>query len=281
MLNKKDDLPYFPFYIGDWRKATDVQALPRDVRSVWFDMLCYMWESTERGYLTVNGKPIPDDSLASMLGLPVDLLKQNVKVILDFGVASIRESDGALYSRRMVKDQELRIIRQKAGSVGGKKSYASRFAQANIEANTENENDIENENESTNEKTVKEKDVEQVRMHWNSFASSFGLSEIIKMTDKRISGVKNRLMDDSFKFDNILMEIKQSKFMRGENSSGWKVDFDFIFCSANNYLKILEGKYRDGTTNKNNGSFRNSKAGGSTTLEDVQRTIAKAYFHSD
>ena len=124
MHKKKDDLPYFPFYVGDWRKATDVQALPLEARAVWFEMLCYMWESTERGYLTVNGNPICETALARMIGLPDVLLKQYLKQILDFGCASLREKDGAIYSRRMVRDQELRVKRQKAGSIGGKKRVA-------------------------------------------------------------------------------------------------------------------------------------------------------------
>lgn len=128
MTNKKDDLPYFPFYVGDWRKATDVQALPLETKAIWFEMLCYMWESTERGYLTVNGKPISIESLARMIGIASVLLEQNVKVLLEFGVASKRESDGAIFSRRMVRDQEIRKKRQISGSIGGKKSAEKRFA---------------------------------------------------------------------------------------------------------------------------------------------------------
>jgi len=45
---KKDDLPAMPFYVGDWLKCPEVRALPLDYRALWFDMLCFMWESTER-----------------------------------------------------------------------------------------------------------------------------------------------------------------------------------------------------------------------------------------
>ena len=153
--NKKDDLPYFPFYIGDWRKATDVQALPRDVQYTWLDMLFFMWESSERGYLTINGKPIGTDALARMMKIDKILLEQNLKHLSDFGIYSIRESDGAIYCRKMVKDQQIRISRQKAGSIGGKKSFASHFAQAKPQANAENENedDIENESKDVQIKT--------------------------------------------------------------------------------------------------------------------------------
>jgi len=162
MPNKKDDLPYFPFYIGDWRKATDVQALPRDVQYTWLDMLFYMWESSERGYLTINGKPIGTEALARMMKIDRDLLEQNLKHLSDFAIYSIRESDGAIYCRKMVKDQQIRISRQKAGSIGGKRSFASHFAQAKTQANAEDEIDIESENESKDQKIRTKSNVQEL-----------------------------------------------------------------------------------------------------------------------
>lgn len=150
---KKHDLPAMPFYFGDWMKAPDIRALPLDVRMVWFEMLGFMWESKERGYLTINNKPIPRKNLATMLGLPEDLLEQILKQLSDFAIYSVRESDGAIYNRKMVKDNDIREKRQKAGFLGGKNSFASRFAQAKSEANTENENENENEKEIEEETT--------------------------------------------------------------------------------------------------------------------------------
>jgi len=40
-----------------------------------------------------------------------------------------------------------------------------------------------------------------------------------------------------------LKKIHISDGLRGGYKTGWKVDFDFVFCSKHNYLKILEGKY--------------------------------------
>lgn len=42
-------MPAFQFYPADWRKDPGIQALDRHDRSVWFDMLCIMHESDERG----------------------------------------------------------------------------------------------------------------------------------------------------------------------------------------------------------------------------------------
>jgi len=30
----------------------------------------------------------------------------------------------------------------------------------------------------------------------------------------------------------------------GTNNKDWKADFDWVFCSPNNWLKIVEGKYK-------------------------------------
>jgi hypothetical protein len=111
-------MPAFQFYPADWRKDPGVQALSRHDRSVWFDMLCIMHESDERGVLLLNGKPMPETALASMLGLDNKTFNQTLAVILSYGVASRRESDGAIYSRRMVKDQGLRQTRADGGKRG-------------------------------------------------------------------------------------------------------------------------------------------------------------------
>lgn len=84
---------------------------------------------------------------------------------------------------------------------------------------------------------------------WNDFAKENNLTTIIKLTDKREKSVKTRISEKDFDLQKILEKIKNSPFLLGKNDKGWKVDFDFVFCSANNYLKILEGKY-DGKSNE-------------------------------
>ena len=77
---------------------------------------------------------------------------------------------------------------------------------------------------------------------WNVFAEKYGLAKILSITAKRKANIKNRLSEEFFSFEKILEKIKESDFLLGLDK-GWKVDFDFIFESRNNYLKILEGKY--------------------------------------
>lgn len=112
-------MPAFQFYPGDWRKDPGVQALDYETRGIWLEILCLMHESEERGVLLLNGRVMPTDALARLLGLTTPKLKKHLTKLLDHGVIRKREHDGALYSKRMVADEHLLQIRREAGKLGG------------------------------------------------------------------------------------------------------------------------------------------------------------------
>ena len=112
-------LPAIQFYPGDWHKDQGVQALDLLQRGAWFELLLMMHDSDERGVLLVNGQPMPDAVIARRLGLDNQSANQILTTLLTYGVASRRTSDGALFCRRMVKDEKLRQIRTEAGKKGG------------------------------------------------------------------------------------------------------------------------------------------------------------------
>jgi hypothetical protein len=112
-------LPSIQFYPGDWHKDQGVQALDLLQRGAWFELLLMMHDSDERGVLLVNGSPMPDGVIARRLGLDKPATRQILSTLLSYGVASRRESDGALFCRRMVKDEQLRQVRTEAGRKGG------------------------------------------------------------------------------------------------------------------------------------------------------------------
>src|SRR5262245_23496199 len=112
-------LPAIQFYPADWRKDPGVQSLDYFDRGVWFEILCLMHESTERGKLMLNGEPMPDEALARILGLDNQSLTKTLTTLLKYGVASRDEETGALTNRRMVKDENLRRVRAEAGKKGG------------------------------------------------------------------------------------------------------------------------------------------------------------------
>lgn len=101
-------------------------------------------------------------------------------------------------------------------------------------------------------------EIQTVLSQWNSFAKEIGLETIIKLTDKRKKAIYKRTQEFDFDLQKIFRHIKESNFLQGHNDRGWKVDFDFVFCSENNYLKILENKY--GNNSKNNRATANDLA---------------------
>lgn len=78
-----------------------------------------MHESEQRGRLLLNGRPVPDDALARLLGLDRQVLSNTLSTLLACGVASRDPATGALLNRRMVRDEEIRNIRRNAGKKGG------------------------------------------------------------------------------------------------------------------------------------------------------------------
>jgi hypothetical protein len=124
-------LPAIQFYPGDWHKDQGVQALDLAHRGAWFELLLMMHDSDERGVLLVNSQPMPDAVIARRLGLDNQTANQILTTLLDYGVASRRESDGALYCRRMVKDENLRRIRTAAGKKGGNPLLLNQTANQN------------------------------------------------------------------------------------------------------------------------------------------------------
>lgn len=79
---------------------------------------------------------------------------------------------------------------------------------------------------------------------WNLFADTYKLQTVEQITTKRKNKFSTRMREPAFDFFNILKFIKNSPFMKGDNNRGWKVDFNFIIESEDNYVKILEDKYQ-------------------------------------
>lgn len=114
--------PSLQFYPGDWRKDPAVQSLDYFDRGVWIELLCIMHESSERGVLLLNGTPMPVEALQNLLGLDNQTTTKTLATLQARGVAKVRQSDGAIYSKRMVEDEQLSEIRRNAGSKGGNPS---------------------------------------------------------------------------------------------------------------------------------------------------------------
>lgn len=109
--------PSFQFYPSDWLRDTALRSCSIGARGLWMDMICYMHEGNPYGYLKVGDKVILPANLARMVGQTLPEVEGWLQELNQAGVYDL--IDGAIVSRRMVKDENLRNIRALGGKLGG------------------------------------------------------------------------------------------------------------------------------------------------------------------
>lgn len=75
---------------------------------------------------------------------------------------------------------------------------------------------------------------------WNIFAPTNNISRVGQISQSRRDKIRIRTREPDFDFFKVLSSIRQNGFYRGESASGWKVDFNHVIESEDNYLKIIE-----------------------------------------
>ena len=122
-----------PFDTSDWLRCPELKVLPPDLRGLWMDMLCYMWESVERGVMVKpNGDIYTQDEIVRMLGRDASGSDTWLDQLIIGGVCGVR-ADGAIYSRRMVRSAEISLKRREAGLKGGSTTKSKVFLQKHSE----------------------------------------------------------------------------------------------------------------------------------------------------
>ena len=119
-MPKVQKMPAILFYTGDWLKDPAVRMMTLTQRGLWIDMLSLMYESSDRGYLSLkNGQPVSTEQLCRMVGcLDIRTVEECLEAMEAVGVFS-RTKDGVIYSRRMVNDEKIREQKVKAGKASG------------------------------------------------------------------------------------------------------------------------------------------------------------------
>lgn len=155
-------LPALHFYPGDWKKDLGVQSLEFVDRAVWFELLMLMHESEERGVLVLNGKPMTVETIARLINLDKQTLSKSLATIKEHGVCSVRE-DGAITCRRMLRDEEISLIRSDAGSKGGNPNLLNQNSSKTKPKRKQNTED-----ESVNENAIEIEDlkIKMVALGW-------------------------------------------------------------------------------------------------------------------
>lgn len=114
--------PAFQFYPSDWRKDMALQSCSVAARGLWIDLLCIAHECEPYGHLTVNGKPMTAAQIGRHTGLTQREAERLLSELDEAGVLS-RTPEGAIYSRRMVRDEDLRNRRAEGGKAGSEHGH--------------------------------------------------------------------------------------------------------------------------------------------------------------
>jgi uncharacterized protein YdaU (DUF1376 family) len=117
--------PAFQFYPGDWLRDPQLRMASACSRGIWFDLLCHMWNTPQRGVIAGT-----TDQLRRITGCSESEFAAFLEELekLSFGDLS-RENDGDLriVNRRMVRDEKDRrdaAIRQRRHRRGEPKAEA-------------------------------------------------------------------------------------------------------------------------------------------------------------
>lgn len=116
-MNEKIKRPAFQFYPADWRKDLELQSCGVAARGLWVEMMCVMHEAEPYGFLTLNGKPMTDSQAASACRVTPRQYRELLGELQAAGVPG-KNADGAIYSKRMVRDEALRLARAEGGKAG-------------------------------------------------------------------------------------------------------------------------------------------------------------------
>ena len=109
--------PSFQFYPSDWLRDTALRSCSTGARGLWIDMICFMHEGSPYGYLKVADKVILPSNLARMVGETSEVVEGWLNELREAGVYDV--DNGAIFSRRMIRDEELRQKRAEGGKLGG------------------------------------------------------------------------------------------------------------------------------------------------------------------
>lgn len=118
--------PSFQFYPGDWLKDAALRICSPAARGVWADMLCLLHECPQRGVFRVKkGSKMSRVSIKKLSKSIAGCKPKMIQELVDNGVVYVARKDGALYSKRLVRDELHRRHKAESGRKGGSKTQAN------------------------------------------------------------------------------------------------------------------------------------------------------------
>lgn len=109
--------PWLKFHCADWRADPALRSCSLAARGLWIEMICIMHEAEPYGSLRIAGRPLVESSLAKNCGQPVRTVRAALEELEAAGVFD--RVDGAIVSRRMMRDRDRAERDRSNGRAGG------------------------------------------------------------------------------------------------------------------------------------------------------------------
>lgn len=122
MTDDKAKRPASQYYWANWLSDTMLQTCSLPARGMWHEMNCLMHQCEPYGHLYRNGKPMQPAQIANLVRVSESICKKLLAELEDAGVFS-RDAQGAIFSRRMVRDEAAREARAAGGHAGGEHGH--------------------------------------------------------------------------------------------------------------------------------------------------------------
>ena len=173
------DQPYLPLYVQDYLTDEKLSMCSWTSQGVYIKLLCLLHKSDPYGTILLKQNDKPDLNFASNFASKIMKL---LPIERDVLIAAITElvnekcltiEGNKLFQKRMVRDNEISLIRSETGKKGGLKTQ--KIAKAKVKANTEYEYVYENVYENDlDKKEVQEKEkIKDYKMVFEEFRKSY------------------------------------------------------------------------------------------------------------
>ncbi len=113
-MTSKAPPQWMKFSPDDWQSDTALKSCSLAARGLWIEMIALMHKSPRYGHLIVGGRILDDAALAALVGAPTHEVSALLGDLEQAGVFT-KSSDGAIYSRRMVRDHKRSNVNRKNG----------------------------------------------------------------------------------------------------------------------------------------------------------------------
>ena len=219
--------PAFMLYSADF--LIGVMDMTMEERGQYISLMCLQHQ---KGHLS-------EETISFCVGFVSD------KVMHKFSV----DENGLFYSDRLDEEIEKRArftkSRQENGKKGGrpKLTETDRFSVGLPTENLpENDNDNDNEDDNNNVNTSVSCPYKGIKDLYNTICTSYPKLRIIDGKRKETVRARWKTYGSLEVFKELFERAEASRFLKGENDSSWKADFDWMMRPTN-LAKILEGKY--------------------------------------